>query len=305
MSPYRKISVAAQQRFAWRLPCLFSNNSNGGGVPDTSKTLVDTGVPAFSTQHKKSACALAWNVQFLAEKYGLQRLGFLTLTFAENILDPKEAQRRFNSLSTGVLRLRYQDYIRVWERTKKGRIHYHLLVVLDSDIRTGFDFSAVANNDYRTACQALRDEWAFWRKTAKSYGFGRTELLPVKSTAEGIARYVGKYISKHMGQRNEATDKGFRLVEYSRGARQVSTRFAFNTHGSLQWRRKLELFASFVSGITGQVVRYENLTAVLGQNWAYRNMDFIRSLPSVQVVSGWQERPLPAPGELPECRLVL
>lgn len=305
MSTYRKISVRAQYSFLGRLPCLFSNNSNEQGASDTPETLVGTRLSDFSTQHKKSACALAWNVQFLAEKYGLERLGFLTLTFAQNILDPKEAQRRFNSLSTGVLRVRYRDYIRVWERTKKGRIHYHLLVVLDSDVRTGFDFSAVANNDYRTACQALREEWSFWRKTAKLYGFGRTELLPVKSTAEGIARYVGKYISKHMGQRNEQTDKGFRLVEYSRGARQVSTRFAFNTTGALQWRRKLELFAAFVSGITGQVVRYENLTAVLGQNWAYRNREFIRSLPSVQVVSGWQERPLPAPGELPECRLVL
>ncbi|MDE4694551.1 hypothetical protein, partial [Klebsiella pneumoniae] len=38
---------------------------------------------------------------------------------------------------------RYRAYIRVMEPMKSGRIHYHLLVALDSDIRTGFDFFAV------------------------------------------------------------------------------------------------------------------------------------------------------------------
>jgi hypothetical protein len=302
MSPYRKIDSVGPLRFGARLPCLFSNNSTETSHADIAQTLVQPDFQAFSTQHKKSACALAWNVEFLAENYGLDRLGFLTLTFAENVLDPREAQRRFNSLSTHVLRLRYSDYIRVWERTKKGRIHYHLLVVLDSDIRTGFDFEAVANDDYRSACQALRDEWAYWRKTAKSYGFGRTELLPVKSTAEGIARYVGKYISKHVSQR-ELRDKGFRLVEYSRGARSVSTRFAFNTAGSVEWRRKLELFAAFVSGFVGRVVYFEDLQHVLGPQWAYNNRKFIASLPSVKVESGWQNN-IPQRGKFPAITLL-
>lgn len=285
------------------LPCLFSNNSTETTYADTVQTFAQLDFQAFSTQHKKSACALAWNVEFLAEKYGLERLGFLTLTFAENVLDPREAQRRFNSLSTHVLRVRYFDYIRVWERTKKGRIHYHLLVVLDADIRTGFDFPAVAQDDYRTAGQALRDEWAFWRRTAKAYGFGRTELLPVRSTAEGISRYVGKYISKHVSQR-EARDKGFRLVEYSRGARSVSTRFAFNTGGSLDWRRKLELFAGFVSGHMGKIVRYDDLKGILGPNWAYTHREFIASLPVCEVEKGWQDREPPERGQAPPVRLI-
>jgi hypothetical protein len=69
-------------------------------------------------------------------------------------------------------------------------------VVLDADIRTGLDFAAVAMRDYRTAPAALKSEWAFWRETAPRYGFGRTELLPIKSTAEGFSKYVGKYIAK-------------------------------------------------------------------------------------------------------------
>lgn len=268
---------AARGRSAF--PCLNRNNSNETPSHDRPETPVSAVFESLSTKYKKSAAALAWNVEFLAKTYSLGRLGFLTLTFAENILDPHEAQRRFNSLATRVLRTRYADYVRVWERTKKGRIHYHLLVVLPNDIREGVLFSELAAGNYQSAGPALRTEWAFWRKTAKLYGFGRTELLPVKSTAEGIARYVGKYISKHVIQREER-DKGFRLVEYSRGARMVSARFTFVSDGSARWRRKLALFAAIVATELGvDHLNFSDLALVLGPKWAYFNRSFILGLP--------------------------
>lgn len=249
------------------LPCLFSNNSTGGGSSN------------LSTQARKAASALAWNVQAMAEKWGLEQLGFLTLTFADHVQDAREAQRRFNSLSTHVLRVRYPAFIRVFERHKSDRIHYHLLLATGSDIRTGFDFAAVDNHDYRSASRHLREEWAFWRLTAKAYGFGRTELLPVKSTSEGIARYVGKYISKHLGARREA-DKGLRLVEYSKGARMASTRFQFATSGAASWRRKLRLFAGIVCRARGYPVpSMQLLTELLGPRWAWHWREFILTLP--------------------------
>ncbi len=267
------------------LPCLSSNNSikragANGSEAAPNKAIEDFN--SFSKSHKRSACALAWNVQYLAQKFGLEHLGFLTLTFADNVVDPKEAQRRFNSLATNVLRHRYREFIRVWERTKRGRIHYHLLVVQNLDIRTGFDFDAVSRNDYKSANAAIRDEWAFWRKTAKAYGFGRTELLPVKSTEEGIARYIGKYISKHVSQREER-DKGFRLVEYTRGARMSSTRFGWNTEGAGQWRAKVGLFCRIL-GANGATpdrspVPFRDLSLICGPRWAYHHREFIAGLP--------------------------
>ena len=95
-------------------------------------------------------------------------MDFLTLTFADNVTNIREASRRFNSLRKHVLSARYKSYIRVIERTKKGRIHFHLLVALFEDIRTGFDFSSVDSGDYRSANHSLRSEWAFWRKNAKN-----------------------------------------------------------------------------------------------------------------------------------------
>ena len=258
------------------LPCLFRNNS----TEISSKTPSDT-LPhqAFelSTNLKKSASALAWNVQYFVDTYGLSNVGFLTLTFRDHVTDPKEAQRRFHSLKTHILAKRYRAYIRVMEPMKSGRIHYHLLVALHSDIRTGFDFPAVYRQDYSSANKAIRSEWSFWRKTAPKYGFGRTELMPVRSNSEGIGRYVGKYISKGIESRTEQF-KGVRLVEYSRKAKIASTRFQFVTEGSAEWRRKLAIFVHYIADNTGCEPSFEGLRRVLGARWSYHWREFILNL---------------------------
>jgi hypothetical protein len=48
----------------------------------------------------------------------------------------------------------------------------------------------------------------------------------VKSNEDGLSKYVGKYIAKHVGQR-EDRDKGVRLVRYSKGASIGSNAFMF------------------------------------------------------------------------------
>lgn len=260
------------------LPCLNSNNS----TEPTNPT-------ALSTAHRRSAAALGWNVSYLAERYGIEKLGFLTLTFSDLVVCPKEAQRRFNSLASHVLRSRYQTYIRVFERCKSGRIHYHLLVVMNDDIRTGVDFKALEAGNYRSANSALREEWAFWRRTAKDYGFGRTELLPVKSCSEAIAAYVGKYIGKSIICRTEQ-DKGVRLVEYSKDARMASSRFQFVSSGSAEWRRKVALFAKIVSNLHGKPINsLDDLAETLGSRWAYNNRPFISALPDSEEVEIQEE----------------
>jgi hypothetical protein len=255
------------------LPCLFSNNCN-----DSQQEIGSEAPRILSTQQKKSACALAWNVQYIADRVGLERLGFLTLTFKEPITDPREAQRRFRSLRTGVLTDRYSAFIRVLERQKSRRIHYHLLVVMPRDIRTGFDFEAIVRRDYRSANIELRAEWAFWRRIAPRYGFGRTELLPIKSTAEGIARYVGKYIGKHLEVREE-DDKGLRLVDYSRGGRMASTRFQFHTPNAREWRFRVRLFAMMTAYTFGVPASMAGLRQAHGRYWAHLYRDMIGSMP--------------------------
>ena len=101
-------------RAAAALPCLNTINCNEG-----EKKL--------SSGHRKTACALKLNVLWLIERHGLERIGFLTLTFARHVVAYKDAQKALHSLMTGILKARYPEYIIVMERMDSKRIHYHLL----------------------------------------------------------------------------------------------------------------------------------------------------------------------------------
>jgi len=243
------------------LPCLSSNNSNEG-VEDIAPAKVNL----LTGGHKRSAFVLTWELLALAKEYGIERLGFLTLTFADLVLDLKEANRRFNSLNTGVIKGRYCRAVKVPERQRSRRLHFHLVVVLGADIRTGFDFEAIKRRDYRSANPRLRAEWAFWRKTAPEYGFGRTELLPVRSCAEALARYVGGYIGKNVRERVDG-DKGARLVSYigfGKTGRKGSCRFGWANDNGWLWRHKLAAFAARHGARDT-----DDLAKIYGPRWAY------------------------------------
>jgi len=105
--------------------------------------------------------------------------------------------------------------VSVTERHKSGGIHFHLILVLPFDAKTGFDFAAVKDGDYSSACPELQAEWAWWRKIQDDakYGFGRHELMPIKSNGEATGKYIAKYIQKSFENREER-DKGARFVRY-------------------------------------------------------------------------------------------
>lgn len=289
-SPPPKYPATPLDSGADSLPCLNSDISteNSPGLPPLEASGPQSGaslspLPALgilTAQHRRTAFILSESVQQMASLHGLETLGFLTLTFREHVTDPREAQRRLNSLITHQIKPRYRDYLGVMERQKSSRIHYHLLVALGFDIRTGFDFEAVSRSDYKSANKRLRLEWSHWRKTAPAYGFGRTELMPIKSTTEAIARYVGKYISKHIDSR-QIEDRGVRLVRYSQGVRAGTVRFQFHSPGSVEWRRKLAIFAQIVQDNNPQIpiTQISDLGKVLGKRWAYHHREFILSLP--------------------------
>ena len=154
------------------------------------------------------------NVHQFIETFGLNHVGFLTLTFADDVQEVKEAQRRFHSLRTNFLKKHFEHYICVYERMKSGRIHFHLIVNTREDIRRGLNFKQIQARNYTSANKALRQLWQILRENMDKYGFGRSELLPVKTNSKGLARYVAKYISKHINSRLPE-DKGYRLIHCS------------------------------------------------------------------------------------------
>jgi hypothetical protein len=200
-------------------------------------------IQLLASKKKKAAFALQTNIAAMIVKYGIERIGFLTLTFADNVQCHKEATKRFNSLATNVLKNKYQSWVRVSERQQSGRWHFHLIVSCKHDIKRGLKFDELKNKNYKSANKALRGEWSFWRTVAKKYNFGRTELLPIRKSGEAVAAYMAKYLTK--GKRT-ADDKGARLVSYSSKVLRVCTQsFSWCGGGAKKWRMACELFFLF------------------------------------------------------------
>jgi hypothetical protein len=203
-------------------------------------------------------------VENACERVGVDRLGVLTLTFEDHVVNAKEASGRLDGFRRRPLKrvCPSEGWLKVFERQESKRIHYHLLVDMGQDIRTGFDFEAVKRKDYRSASPHLRKVWRYLRRVGPKYGFGRIELLPVKDKT-GLAKYLQKYIAKGFGCRAKE-DRGVRLWSCSRGWRVGTTGFAWAGGKAREWRLKLQRFA-YRCG----VLRYSQLGRLLGNAWAY------------------------------------
>jgi hypothetical protein len=180
------------------LPCLFETTASKAELPP------------LPGPRKKQAQALTDNIKWMAEAFGKERVGFLTLTLGDfdaggrfrNLRNGKEAQRRFHSLLTNEISKRYSCGVTVTERHQNGGIHFHLVVACKEDIRGEIDFDVCFppkdargkpqhKPDYSTANAAIKREWLYWRRTAKRFGFGRHQLQPMRANGEALGRYLG------------------------------------------------------------------------------------------------------------------
>jgi hypothetical protein len=284
------------------LPCLFSDNSDESPRADAAW---------LSSEQRKTAHALSANVVQFAETYGILNCGFLTITFEPKSLQAEanlrgltlwqEAQRRFNNAHRRLIRPLFGDYIRVLEFTERGIPHYHLVVDCAGDISTGFNWEHYQRTrDWsrsgrigpkpsgsldRTAHLVELHEQL--RNQGPGYGLGRIELVPIRSTAEAIGRYVGGYLSYSLGGK-QPDQKGARLVCYSKtferrvrmsctytdevtGERvSMRTGIAWVGERAAIWRRKLETWATR-HGCSDLA----QVAAIFGPKWAYHHRENI------------------------------
>jgi hypothetical protein len=274
------------------LPCLYSNNSieiTQTSSDDHKKQCVEAVALTLTPYHKRQAQTLFLNVERLITKVAQSpnHVGFLTLTFPDNVTDFREASRRFNSLKTNFLSKypEFGEWICVKEQQKRGAWHFHLVVCLSGDIKSGLNFEELARGVYKSASPYLRGIWSDLREAMPKYKFGRSELLPIKSSAEAMARYVGKYISKHIGQR-EPDNKGVRLISTSRGWAKNSVRFGWNTDNAKLWRKKLRIFA-----MNHGCEEMYQLSEKLGPGWAYKYADDIdNAFSSIDLAARMKDR---------------
>jgi len=311
----------ARQRRA--TPSLSICNNSTGAVPGDC----DKEEPVLPGPRKKQAESLYRNIEWLAGEFGLESLGFLTLTVGDHALgqfvgitDRKEAEKRFNSLLTHVLKARYRCGVVTVERHKSGCLHYHLVVVLAGspsttavcrDIRTGFDWDKFlvfrrGGRRFRAsqvgACDVLAVEWAFLRRVLPAYGFGRSELTPSRGNAVGLGRYMGKYLSKDWAARLPS-DKGGRSVRYfghwsksswwrrdaltgrlykRRSSRPFGCQFGWFTPRARAWREMLRQVSIVALARDSIAINADNVAQLFGQRWAFRFSRGVRGVVFVQ-----------------------
>ncbi len=274
------------------IPCLFVTTAPEGKKEDEDRPLPGP--------RKKQADALTENIKWMAETFGDERIGFLTLTLGDkdaggkfrNLRDRKKAQKRFHSLMTHELSKHFVCGITATERHKNGGIHFHLPVVCKADIRGHIDFAAcfppkdefgkpTYKPDYSTANDAIQREWAYLRHICKRYGFGRHQLQPMRGNGEALGRYVGKYLSKDWLYRLPE-DKGARCVRYfghwckierKAGERPKSPPmkavFGWVTPRAQAWREMLKQVV-IVLKYKGVKLNESNMKEVAGAKWAWR-----------------------------------
>lgn len=240
----------------------------------------------------KTAFALRMNAEKMCKEGGVNSIGFLTLTVGEyvcpfhgpwepveknccprchhemnfcQVKDAAEASRRINNLNRRILPKIFEKAICVTERMKSGMIHFHLLGILIGrpDIRTGLNFEAIKNRDYRSASGHLRNLWSYFREVLPKYGFGRAELLPIKKTGEAVASYVSKYIEKNVANRTK-DDHRKKLVRYIGWHKEQlkTNEFEWNGDKSKLWRSKArEILGVVLCRLPDKQVRIESRMA--------------------------------------------
>ena len=281
------------------LPCLSGYNSIEIGEIREQKS---SATP--NSREYQKIWALRKNLAKFVKDYGVERMCFVTLTFKHSVKDWREASRRYNSFRSNYLAEVFEKVLAVIpEPHGNGCWHYHLVAVAKGDIRTGFDwesflsaceiqenafkqgkrFNQMTKEDkekHRTltkkysasASSELKSIWSAVREGARACGFGRCETLPVKSEAEQLANYVGKYLAKGFETYGPET-KGMQRVRYARGVdRAVKGQVAWAEGRSRRWRRCLGAWAR------AQGIKEDDFGAMaekFGSCWAHTYRDTI------------------------------
>ena len=282
------------------LPCLNRNNSDRSlgkhEVFDHEGNIVRLG--GINAYERKVAFMIESNSTNLFKNNPLEKIGFLTLTFSENITDFKEASRRIDNFHRRIMPLIFpnNNWVQVKETQKRGAIHYHYLGVCSEDVRTGVDFEALAARNYKSAGKHLKGLWAILRDKCPKYGLGRHELLPIHKTGEAMAKYVGKYINKcHMYRTAEF--KGMRFIAFGKGfERSSNMKFTWSGYnykegkaiptGAKKWRDTVGCIAEKVGAKD-----IDGLSVKLGKRWAYYLGQYIQLARAEDFCTGMTQIP--------------
>jgi hypothetical protein len=224
---------------------------------------------------------LSQNVDGFCRKYG-DSAAFLTISFPFD-LHPREASRKFANFNRRFLRVHFGEWVKVQHFTKRGRVHFHLVIDCRGDITTGFNWGHYKqvqtwNREGRNRAKPrgnlnktehLRRLHVLLARKVDSYGLGRPELAPIRCV-KAAGRYVGGYMGRGLEFRPPEA-KGTRTVNYSRRfPRSCGRQWSWANAAGWLWRAKLGVWAS-KHGCRD----LRELTGLFGPRWAYHHREQI------------------------------
>jgi hypothetical protein len=225
-----------------RLPCLKSDN-------------------CIRISRRKQLFVAQENIRLYIGKCGENNVGVLTITTPSECLTAREFQKKWHSFRTNVVKKLFATGMWVRERQQRtGNWHSHAVVDLGRDVKTGFPFDEVQRRRYLNVDPGLRDIWKQLRDKAEAYGFGRTELLPIKHSGKGCARYLTKYLSKSFVSEKIAGEERCRLFGVWGGVRFAYSQFDWV---SSRVMRKRKAWLAATAGLNG----VEGCRALYGPRW--------------------------------------
>ena len=169
------------------------------------------------------------NLRLYIEHFGENQVAVLTLTMPTLCLSAVEFRVSWHSFRTHDLKRRFETGMWIRERQPRtGSWHAHAVVNVGYDIRTGFPFDQVAKGFYANVDARGRGGlWKWLRETSEKYGFGRTELLPIKVNGPACSLYLVKYLGKARSTSKLEQEEKCRLFGIWGGVRFVRSPFSF------------------------------------------------------------------------------
>jgi len=122
------------------LPFLVYNNNNS--LENSLKSIAEAQeiTDKYRVSNvRKTKFKICENVTELISKAGIEKCLFVTMTFPDKP-DLKTASKRFDSANKNALTHEILKGFRVMEPHADKAPHYHLILVVKNDVRSGFDF---------------------------------------------------------------------------------------------------------------------------------------------------------------------
>ena len=266
----------------------------------------------LNSVQKKKATLIRLELEDMVAKYGEERMIVLMLSFPNPYPDRKEANRRLHSLKQRVLKELLECGVWVFERSAKGRPHYHISGVVREqfgDVKGDFDFAALdmynelnakigqgkagpaaktlrqslSKDVGRSATAGLKKVWTLLNEKLPKYGFGRNQASPLKN-GKATAVYYAKYLVKDGVKREE--DHGHRDYGVFGNRRRVcSLQHQDAFKGGYYYRCRLAMVAYCLGVPEGQ-----DFKDFLGPRWHFHMGDAIQSVPK-EFVEIWLKNP--------------